>query len=128
MFRSSLFRFYVVGGSTTLLQLVLLFLLTDMLGIWYLLSAVIALLLSFMGNFYFNRVWTFSSGVRGKKGVTLQWCRFLVTGTTAMVLQVAVLYALSEFIMLWYMLSAAIAVVLVSLLNYLMNRNWVFRS
>ena len=128
MLGSQLFRFYAVGGSTTLLQLLVLFALTDILGIWYMLSAVLAMLVSFMGNFYLNRTWTFSSGVSGRRGVTLQWCRFLVTGATAMVMQAAVLYALSEFLMVWYMLSAFMAIVLVSLINYAVNRDWVFRT
>ena len=54
-----IFRFIVSGASATAVDLFLLFFLTEIIGLWYIHSAVLAFGVSFFVSFYLQKYWTF---------------------------------------------------------------------
>lgn len=52
-------RFVVAGGTAATTQLVLLYAFTEYLGIWYLVSNVLAFCFSFLVSFTLQKLWTF---------------------------------------------------------------------
>ena len=60
------------------------------------------------------------------EGLLQQFARYMVVGGLAFVVDFGMLYVLTEFAGLRYLISAAIAFLFGLLTNYCLSRNWVF--
>ena len=67
LFAKHAIKYYAVGGAGVLVNLGILYALTDLAGSWYLASQVIAISVSISSNFLFNRFWTFSGSIEDQK-------------------------------------------------------------
>jgi dolichol-phosphate mannosyltransferase len=115
-------RFCVVGASGYVVNLAVYALLVHGAGLHYLLAATGSFLVAVTNNYTWNRLWTF----RDQRGhVGYQGLRFLVVSTIALVANLVVLYLLVRF-GLGKVLAQAIAIVLVTPLNFVGNKLWSF--
>ena len=116
-------RFATVGASGYVVNLAVYTLLVKGAGLHYLLAAVCSFLVAVTNNYTWNRLWTF----RGQRGhVAYQGLRFLVVSTLALGANLALLAALVE-LGVGKVLAQAIAIVLVTPLNFVGNKLWSFR-
>jgi dolichol-phosphate mannosyltransferase len=116
-------KFCVVGLSGYAVNLVVYALLLRWAGLHYIPAAVGSFLVAVANNYTWNRVWTF----RGQRGnVAYQGLRFLVVSTTALAGNLVVLYLLVKA-GLGALPAQAIAIVLVTPLNFVGNKLWSFR-
>lgn len=115
-------RFCTVGASGFVVNLAVYALLLRGAGLHYLLAATGSFLVAVTSNYTWNRLWTF----RGQRGhVGYQGLRFLIVSTFALMANLVVLYLLVEFGV--YKLPAqAVAIVLVTPLNFVGNKLWSF--
>ncbi len=117
-----LVKFCVVGATGYLVNLWVFSLLVLVLGVHYIPAAVGSFLVAVTNNYVWNRLWTF----RAHRGnVAYQGMRFLVVSTLALVANIAVLYMLVE-IGLPEIAAQAIAIVLVTPINFVGNKLWSF--
>ena len=115
-------RFATVGASGYVVNLAVYTLLVKGAGLHYLLAAVCSFLVAVTNNYTWNRLWTF----RGQRGhVAYQGLRFLVVSTLALGANLALLAALVE-LGVGKVLAQAIAIVLVTPLNFVGNKLWSF--
>ena len=77
LFAKHAVQFYIVGASGVLVNLGILYILTDIAGFWYVASQIIAISVSITTNFFFNRYWTFGSHVEDKKN-SVMYIKFLI--------------------------------------------------
>jgi dolichol-phosphate mannosyltransferase len=117
-----LLKFCLVGASGYVVNLAVYALLLDVVGLHYISAAVGSFLVAVTNNYSWNRLWTFRAA-RG--GVAYQGMRFFVVSTMALVANLAVLHflvtlGLGEFI------AQAIAIVLVTPVNFVGNKLWSF--
>jgi len=118
-----LIRFCVVGASGYVVNLAVYTLLLKAGDVHYLLAATGSFLVAVTSNYTWNRLWTF----RGERGhVAYQGLRFLVVSTVALVANLAVLHFLIQA-GVGKILAQAIAIVLVTPLNFVGNKLWSFR-
>jgi putative flippase GtrA len=118
-----LFKFCVVGVSGYAVNLAVYTLLLDGANLHYTLAATGSFLVAVTNNYTWNRLWTFRHQ-RGHFGY--QGLRFLIV---SVVVYAANLALLSGFVAAGAgkIVSQAIAVVLVTPLNFLGNKLWSFR-
>jgi len=115
-------KFCAVGATGYLVNLAVYAFLLDVVGLHYLSAAVGSFLVAVANNYLWNRVWTF----RAQRGaVAYQGVRFFVVSTAALLANLAVLEILvslgvGEFV------SQAIAIVLVTPVNFVGNKLWSF--
>ena len=115
-------RFCAVGTSGYVVNLAVYTLLLRGVGLHYLLAATGSFLVAVTNNYTWNRLWTF----RHQRGhVGYQGLRFLVVSTIALVANLAILYVLVR-LGLGKVLAQAIAIVLVTPLNFVGNKLWSF--
>jgi putative flippase GtrA len=115
-------RFCTVGASGYVVNLVVYTLLLHAAGLHYLLAATGSFLVAVTNNYTWNRVWTF----RGQRGhVAYQGLRFLVVSTLALGANLLILYLLVR-LGLDEVPAQAIAIVLVTPLNFVGNKLWSF--
>ncbi|MBV8597519.1 MAG: GtrA family protein, partial [Actinobacteria bacterium] len=92
-------------------------------GLHYLLAATLSFLVAVTSNYTWNRLWTFRDR---RRGVAAQGMRFLVVslgslGANLLVLRVLIALGGGKFV------AQAIAIVLVTPLNFVGNKLWSFR-
>ena len=117
-----LVKFCFVGASGYAVNLWVFSLLVLVAGVHYIPAAICSFLVAVTNNYTWNRLWTF----RNQRGhVAYQGMRFLVVSTIALganlvVLHLLVLVGLSEVV------AQAIAIVLVTPVNFVGNKLWSF--
>jgi dolichol-phosphate mannosyltransferase len=116
-------RFCTVGASGYAVNLAVYTLLLRGVGLHYLLAATCSFLVAVTNNYTWNRLWTF----RGQRGhIAYQGFRFLVVSTIALGANLLILRLLVEELNLGKVLAQAIAIVLVTPLNFVGNKLWSF--
>jgi putative flippase GtrA len=116
-------KFCAVGASGYLVNLAVYALLLRGAGLHYLLAATGSFLVAVTNNYTWNRVWTF----RGQRGhVAYQGLRFLVVSTIALAANLMLLYGLVR-LGVDALPAQALAIVLVTPLNFVGNKLWSFR-
>jgi|TARA_B100001750_G_C15489320_1_gene590245 dolichol-phosphate mannosyltransferase len=125
LFAKQAIKYYSVGGSGVLVNLGILYALTDFMGLWYIASQVIAISISISSNFLFNRFWTFSGSIQEQRN-SVMYVKFIIVSLIGMGIQLGITFALVENIALYYMYAAGIGIVVAGAINYVVNRRWTF--
>jgi len=116
-------KFCVVGGSGYVVNLAVYTVLLRGAGVHYLVAAIGSFLVAVTNNYLWNRVWTF----RHQRGhVAYQGMRFLVVAVLALSANLVVLKVLVS-LGVGKILAQAVAIVLVTPLNFVGNKLWSFR-
>jgi putative flippase GtrA len=115
-------KFCAVGVTGYLVNLAVYAFLLDVAGLHYLSAAVGSFLVAVTNNYLWNRLWTF----RAQRGaVAYQGVRFFVVSTVALLANLAVLEILVT-LGLGEVVAQAIAIVLVTPVNFVGNKLWSF--
>jgi putative flippase GtrA len=118
-----LVRFCVVGATGYAINLAVFIALLKGLGFHYLLAATCSFLVAVTNNYTWNRLWTF----RGQRGhVAYQGLRFLIVSIIALDANLLILHGLVQ-LGLSKVLAQALAIILVTPLNFVGNKLWSFR-
>ena len=118
-----LVKFCLVGATGYAVNLVVYTVLLELAGFHYLPAAIGSFLVAVTNNYLLNRAWTF----RHQRGhVVLQGARFLLVSTLALGANLIVLHLLVEA-GLGEVVAQAIAIVLVTPVNFVGNKLWSFR-
>lgn len=125
LFARHAFKYYLVGASGVLVNLGILYTLTEFAGLWYLLSSSIAIYVSITSNFLINRVWTFRDTTI-KQGAFLMYGKFVSVSLVGMLIQLGFNYLFVEELKLYYLLAALISIIIASSTNFVLNRRWTF--
>jgi putative flippase GtrA len=116
-------KFCVVGAVGYLINLAVY----DALlhgGLHYLVAATCSFLVAVTSNYTWNRLWTFREH-RGHVGI--QGMRFLAVSVVALGANLAVLHLLIAYAGLGKLPAQAVAIVVVTPLNFVGNKLWSFR-
>ena len=116
-------KFCTVGAAGYVVNLAVYTVLLEWVGLHYIPAAIGSFLVAVANNYALNRVWTFRVE-RGHMGA--QGLRFFVVSTVSLLANLAVLHVLvtagvDEIV------AQAIAIVLVTPLNFIGNKLWSFR-
>jgi putative flippase GtrA len=117
-------KFSAVGATGYAINLVVYTILLKEAGFHYTLAATCSFVVAVTNNYIWNRLWTFHDQ-RGHVG--WQGLRFLVVALVAYAANLALLAGLIA-LGVDKVLAQAIAVVLVTPLNFIGNKLWSFRS
>jgi len=119
-------KFTIVGCSGFVIHMGVLYGLTELLHLWYILSAGIALLTAATSNYLLNHHWTFREQQDFNPNMFRGWLRYMATIGLAEALYLVLLATLTETLGLWYMASAAVAIALTSLIRFFSLSKWVW--
>ncbi len=120
-------KFMVIGGIGTVINLGILFAMTDLVRLWYISSAVVANAASVTSNFLGNKIWTFKNRIRDKKGIGLQYAKYVMSNTAGIILQISLLFVFVHFFLIWYVASAVISIFIAFVLNFFLSKYWAFK-
>ena len=126
-YASQLRRFVVVGTFAAGVQMVLLWLLVESVGLNYLIGAVLAIEVTIALQYVLNNAWTFRS-VKN----TGQWDFFVgllktnVVRGSAIPIQLSVLFLLVEWQNITYLLANAVAIVFSGIYRFILDARWTW--
>ena len=118
-------KYYAVGASGVLVNLGLLFYLTEYVGLWYFLSYTIAISVSITSNFLLNKIWTFRGSINSQRTLVM-YAKFVSVSILGMAIQLGSVYLLVESMSVYYMLAALISICIAGAINFMINRRWTF--
>jgi len=122
-------KFGLVGASGTLVYLGLLTLFTEVLGLFYIISAAISYETSIITNFTLNDIWTFrDSRSPGMRKYLYRGLKFNLVSLVGLGIHMAILWFFTEVVGLFYLLSAIFAIAGAMLWNFFINTLWTWRA
>jgi putative flippase GtrA len=117
-------RYVLVGGAAFVVDFVSLYLLTDWVGLHYLVSATLAFLLGLATNYLLCTAWVFD--VRRLGNRVQEFTIFALVGVAGLALNNLVLFALTSGAGIHYLASKLAAAALVLFFNFFLRRNLLF--
>lgn len=120
-------RFGLVGLSGIFVNMGLLYALTEIAGLYYLVSAAIAIELSIVNNFIWNDVWTFKSARDLRFGRRIQrFLSFQAVSVGGLAINMVVLYLLAEIAGVYYLVANLAGILIAFAWNYGVNRHYTW--
>ncbi|GEM_PF-74364 len=121
-------KYLIVGLPNSVIYFGSIYLLTDILKLWYMLSVGIAVVLQAVTAFLLHRVWTW----RHKKVAlatpvtAYRFIKFMLVNIGGMLLGLALIYLFTDFLQLWYMASTFASSCILQGLTFLANNYWTW--
>jgi putative flippase GtrA len=107
-----------------LLNVMILYLLTSLLGIYYIFSAILSYLLLTGLSFFLNEKWTFRSITHHiHKNPWHRFVSYYLVSLSGMTLHILILFVFTEYGNVFYLYSSIIASFSVFLWNFSLNKN-----
>jgi len=120
-------KFVAVGAIAAGLQLVLLWLFVDRVGLHYLLGAVVAIECTIVFQYVLNNRWTFRSDRNtGTREFLVGLAQTNVVRGTAIPIQIGVLFALVQYQGVPYLLANAAGIVVSGIYRYVFDARWTW--
>ena len=121
-------KFCAVGLSGVLVNMGLLWLLTEVAGLFYLLSAAISIETSIISNFILNDCFTFRDRRSPQvKSFLSRLLKFNLVSLAGLGLNMGMLCLLTEVFGIYYLLSNLCGIAVATLWNYLVNTWWTWK-
>lgn len=118
-------KFAIVGLLGIVVNQVALYVLTDVLGIYYLVSAVLASQVSTLHNFLLTEYWVFRA--RETRGhVMVRYLAFNAINAATLLVRIPALYVLTDLVGIYYLVSNLVAIGLTFGIRYLIADNWIW--
>lgn len=114
------------GGLTTLLNIVLFFILNTLCHIEYQISNVIAWIICVAFAYITNKIWVFESKTKDKKSLLKETISFLVARLITLGIEFVLLYIFIEKISMPEIIAKVITNVIVIVLNYVFSKLFIF--
>jgi len=123
--KKRLFKFCVIGGSGLGINTLILYLLTDVAGWYYMYSAIIGGVITAIYNYLGNHYWTFRDRNHGSH--VTGGSKFVILQTAYYGYYYGFLWVLTSPIGLWYIWSSLLLVILGFLLKYVLSTMWIWK-
>lgn len=121
-----LFRYVFVGGVAFIADFGSLFLLTEYVGLHYLLSATIAFIIGLLVNYFISTFWVFQKSNIENRYV--EFLLFALIGVVGLGLNALIMYVFTDLLCVYYLLSKIISTILVFMWNFLARKYLLFTS
>ncbi|MBI2859325.1 MAG: GtrA family protein [Chloroflexi bacterium] len=115
-------KFLIVGGSGTVVNLGLTFLLKEQGGLDPVVANGIAFVMSVINNYAWNTLWTF-----GQRGSVIGLGKYLAVSSLTLSLDLLIVYVLTKRVGVWYLAAAAVGIAAAVTINYAFSKAWVWR-
>ncbi len=120
-----LFRYVFVGGFAFIIDFTSLFLLTDIFGIYYLISAALAFTLGLIANYALSISWVFNK--RTMDNAKLEFGLFALIGIVGLALNELFIWFFTDQLLIYYLYSKIISAIIILFWNFFARKIMLFR-
>jgi len=118
-------KFGIVGLTGSAVQFPVLYCLTEFAHVPYLASATVSTFFAATSNYLLNHIWTFDDRQK-EHNLFRGWVKYLMMAGVTFPAYLGLLALLTEVVGLWYMLSMAITIVIMFVINYKVSGVWIW--
>lgn len=116
---NQILKFGVVGSIAFIIDYSILFVCTEFIGIYYLISSLISFLISTFFNYKASMTWIFNSNNnKNSYKKSDKFCIFFILSIIGLLINQSLMYLGSEIIRLHYMMTKIIATIVVMFFNF----------
>jgi len=119
-------KFLAVGGLVAVFNLLFLYLFTEFFHFWYLISSIISYFMAVVLNFTLQKFWVFENKNEGVLSNQMFWYGLISIGY--LLANTCLMYLFVDILHIQYLVSQTVITLILSLLNYFINRNFIFRQ
>ena len=123
--RRTIFKFIFSGGSAASVGIIILYTLTSLLGVWYLLSAILSFIVAFFVSFFLQKFWTFRDSTKEKMYGQMTW--YFVVGLINLGINTAGMYVFVDIFGIWYIFSQILISGILALSNFTIYKYLIFK-
>lgn len=119
-----LIRFSIVGVGNTLINWSI-FLILNAFGVYYILSNIIAYIIATINSYIWNSLWVFKYG----QGLNINTSvKFFILNLVGLTVNTTIMYILVDILNFNKFIALVIASIFVVIMNYTINKLWVFKE
>lgn len=119
-----LIRFSIVGVGNTLVNWSIFFIL-NAFGVYCIISNIIAYIIATINSYIWNSLWVFKYG----QGLNINTSvKFFILNLVGLTVNTTIMYILVDILNFNKFIALVIASVLVVMMNYIINKLWVFKE
>ena len=122
-FSRNFYYYFFIAGFCSLVDLGLLYALTEWAGLFYLLSATLSFIVAQSLNYYLNRTFNFRN--KSKK-IARQLTMFISVNAIGLGVGLGILTFLVEIFGVWYIIARIISMLIAFTFNYSMHKKYTF--
>lgn len=122
MIFKQILKFGIVGVIATIIDFGLLYFLTDIVNVHYLISSVISFVVSLIFNYYLSIKWVFD--VR-KKQTVMDFLLFVFLSIIGLIINEFILYFGVDLLNIYYMVCKIGATIIVMVYNFLSRKMFI---
>ena len=120
-------RFGIVGATGLAVNMAVIFALTEVAGLFYLLSAIVATQASTLWNFFFTDRWVFPDRERSR-GVWSRMWMFFAMNNAALPLRVPLMFLLTSLLGVHYMISNVFSLGVIAVIRYAFSDSIIWKD
>jgi putative flippase GtrA len=121
-------KFGLVGTWGFMVNMSILWFLTEVGGLYYLLSSIVAVEIALINNYVLNDLWTWQDrGKPGKREYLKRMLKYHITASAAMLTNISILWFFTELVGIYYLVSNIFGILCGAALNFFVNDRWTFR-
>lgn len=117
-------KYLISGGIAACVNLITLYMFTERFHFWYIYSSWVAFVITFVVSFSLQRFWTFRGNQH--RALNAQLLMYFVMAIVNIILNTGILYILSEFFHLYYLISQAISIGTIAIASFFLYQKYVF--
>ena len=107
-----------------MVNLVLLYIFTDIFKIWYLFSSILAFCVAFFVSFFLQKYWTFRD--RDQEKIYRQMGLYLAVALTNLGLNTLLMYLSVDLFKIWYLLAQVFVTAVIAVESFLIYKFFIF--
>ena len=119
-----LIRFSIVGVGNTLVNWSI-FIILNVFGVYYIISNIIAYIIATVNSYIWNSSWVFKYGQCLNINTSV---KFFILNLVGLTVNTTIMYILVDILNFNKFIALVIASVLVVIMNYTINKLWVFKE
>ena len=123
-----LFWYLVIGGITTVIDIIAFWFAHDIVGVHYQIAKIFAWILAVAFAFFGNRMFVFRSEAKGAQAILAEAGRFVAMRVLTLLFSLGFMYVAVDLFGLDENLSNILSLIFVLILNYVLSKLVVFRK
>lgn len=122
----TIIKFLFAGSLAAIVHFSILYILTDLVGVWYIFSTSVAFVIAFFVSFFSQKFWTFRENTT--HGMTRQMGVYMGVGIMNLFLNGAGMYLVVDFWGIMYLFAQALVGLIVAIETFLIYRYIIFEK
>ncbi|MGZ5471114.1 MAG: GtrA family protein [Nitrososphaeraceae archaeon] len=125
--KGELSKFYIVGGIGLVINYFVSYFFFTYFHLDHIQSSIFGIIVSLSSNFMFNKIWTFQDRNMKYNILLRQYLKYFIFNSVGVIIQLSIVYGFGKT-NLDYGWVIIIAISIASILNYIVNKKFIFKN